>query len=120
MITAEKTNPILIIDDEIQILKLLAKSLMKDGYSVEFADDGEKGIDKIKSNKYSLVFTDLKMPGISGKEVLKYIRNIQNKLTPVVGMSGTPWLLQQNDFDAVLVKPFSIKEFLRVTRQFAA
>ncbi len=120
MNTAEKTYPILIIDDELHILNLLAKSLTKDGYSVESAENGEKGIKKIKSNKYSLILTDLKMPGISGKEVLRYIRNIQNKLTPVVGMSGTPWLLQQSDFDAVLIKPFSIKELLSVAKQFAA
>jgi DNA-binding response OmpR family regulator len=109
---------ILVIDDEQPILNLLAKSLTKNGYTVDSAENGEKGIEKIESNDYSLIFTDMKMPGLSGEQVLQYLRIIQKNLTPVVGMSGTPWLLEQCDFDAVLAKPFSMKELLKITKQF--
>ncbi|MCK5313379.1 MAG: response regulator [Desulfobacteraceae bacterium] len=112
------SNPILVIDDEQPILNLLAKSLTRNGYTVDTVESGEKGIEKIEANNYSLIFTDMKMPGLSGEQVLQYLKYIQKNVTPVVGMSGTPWLLEQCDFDAVLPKPFSMKELLKITHQF--
>jgi len=53
---------------------------------------------------YDLILTDIKMPGISGDEVLGQVKS-QNKYSiPVIGMSGTPWLLEQSNFDAVIAK----------------
>ncbi len=118
MNTAPDLNPILIIDDEVPILDLLSKSLTRNGYDVDAVENGEKGIEKIESNDYSLIFTDIKMPGLSGEQVLQYSKNIQNSPTPIVGMSGTAWLLEQNDFDAILPKPFSMKKLLKVVRKF--
>jgi len=92
--------------------------LSRNGYIVDTAANGEKGIKKIESNEYSLVLTDIKMPGISGEQVLYYLRNKIKKSTPVIGMSGTPWLLDQSDYDAVLPKPCSMKEALDLIRQF--
>jgi len=111
------SKTILVIDDEQPILNLLAKSLSKNGYAVDSAKSGEKGIEKIEANNYSLIFTDMKMPGLSGKQVLQYLRSIQKNVTPIVGMSGTPWMFEQCDFDAVLKKPFSMEELLTITRQ---
>ncbi len=111
-------NPILIIDDEVPILNLLSKILTRNGYNVDIVESGEKGIKKIESNNYSLIFTDIKMPGLSGEQVLQYSKNIRKNLTPVVGMSGTPWLLSQSNFDYVLAKPFLMKDLLEVVRQF--
>ena len=120
MSTAPNLKLILIIDDEPLILNLLSKSLTINGYTVDTAENGEKGIKKIESNNYSLILTDMKMPGLSGEQVLQYSKNIRKNVTPVVGMSGTPWLLDQSDFDSVLAKPFSMKDLLKVTRQFIA
>lgn len=117
MNTTPNLNPILIIDDELPILNLLSLSLTRNGYTVDTAENGEKGIKKIESNNYSLIFTDLKMPGMSGEQVLQYSKKVRKNLTPVVGMSGTPWLLDQSDFDFVLAKPFFMKDLLTITRQ---
>ncbi len=111
------SKSILVIDDEQPILNLLAKSLTKNGYAVDSAENGEMGIEKIESNDYNLIFTDMRMPGLSGEEVLKHLRSMRKNLTPVVGMSGTPWLLEQIDFDAVLAKPFSMEELLNITKK---
>lgn len=109
---------ILIIDDEPGILKLMETILSQNGYVVDTAENGEDGIQKIEKNKYSLIFTDIKMPGISGNHVLKYLRDKSpQKDTPIIGMSGTPWLLDQDDFDAVLEKPYSLKETLDLVSQ---
>jgi len=101
---------ILIIDDEPMILKLLSIILCDIGFKVDVATSGEAGIKKIELNGYDLILTDIKMPEISGEDVLKYSRNSKNPSTPIIGMSGTPWLLNSSLFNAVLEKPFLKKE----------
>jgi len=51
-----------------------------------------------------VILTDIKMPGIFGDQILDYLRNKIKKSTPNIGMSGTPWLLAESQFDAVLSK----------------
>ncbi len=111
------TNPILVIDDEASIIMLLEKTLSRNGYAVDTAANGEEGIQKITNNEYSLILTDIKMPGIPGDQVLDHLRNKIKKSTPIVGMSGTPWLLDQIGFDAVLPKPYHMKELLDLISQ---
>ncbi len=112
-------KPILVIDDEVPILKLMTRSLSKHGYVVDTASNGEDGIQKIEENDYSLILTDIKMPGISGNQLCDHVRNTTEKTTPIVGMSGTPWLLNQSGFDAVLQKPSSLKDTLDLIKRFA-
>ena len=111
------TKPILVIDDEASLLMLLKRILSRNGYAVDTAMNGEEGIQKITNNEYSLILTDIKMSGISGDQVLDHLRNKIKKLTPIVGMSGTPWLLDQIGFDAVLTKPYYMKELLDLISQ---
>lgn len=109
--------PILVIDDEYTILEILSRSLQLMGYNVEKADSGLKGIEKLSENEYCLVFTDYIMPDKDGKEILEYTRK-QQKQTPVVGMSGSPWLLENNGFDAVLPKPFMLDDVRELAQRF--
>jgi CheY-like chemotaxis protein len=111
-------TPILVIDDEPSILKLMTRSLSKNGYTVDTASNGEEGIKKIEANDYSLILTDIKMPGISGRQIFDHLRNKTKKTTPIVGMSGTPWLLNQSGFDGVLQKPSLLKDMLDLIRRF--
>lgn len=115
-----KIDPILVIDDETSILKIVERALSRNGYDTDTAASGEEGIRKIEANDYSLILTDIKMSGISGDQVLDYLRNTIKKSTPVVGMSGTPWLLEDKGFDAVLSKPYQIKELMDLICQFIA
>lgn len=117
METQTTKKPILIIDDEASILQVLEKSLFKKGYRVETAATGEEGIRKIENHEYSLILTDIKMPDVSGDQVFDHLRNKIKKATPIVAMSGTPWLMGQSDFDAVLLKPYQIKELLKLIHQ---
>jgi len=110
-------NQILVIDDEAPILNMLKLKLTRTGFLVDTAESGEEGLAKINSIKYSLILTDIKMPGVSGDQILHYVKNEKKSPIPVVGMSGTPWLLDQNDFDAVLSKPCSLKETVEVINQ---
>ncbi len=109
-------SPILIIDDSYPVLKVLSRSLQSMGYEVDKASDGDIGTKKIDKKNYGLIITDFLMPGKSGAEVLEHSEKCHNEIH-VVGMSGTPWLLEGIGFDAVLSKPFSIVELFNLTKQ---
>lgn len=100
---------ILVIDDEKSIARMLFQALTKYGYNVETATGGQEGIKKFDQGFADLVITDVLMPGINGNDVARHIRNSSRKSTPIIGISGTPWFLENDDFDVVLSKPFSIK-----------
>jgi DNA-binding response OmpR family regulator len=104
-----KMHTVLIIDDEKSILHVLAIVLTKFGFNVETASDGLEGIKKFDECNFDVVITDICMPALDGNGVVRHIRNSQRRSTPVIGISGTPWLLENSDFDAVLSKPASIK-----------
>lgn len=100
-------HKILIIDDEPGILEILSGILTRKGVDVHTSASGEQGIQELRAHSYDIIITDLKMPGMSGNDVLEQVRKIKGKGLPVVAMSGTPWLQGDSDFDGVLTKPFS-------------
>lgn len=100
---------ILIIEDEKALLGMIKMALTKLGHDVETAGDGEEGVRKFSEKPFDLVITDIRMPRLDGRGVLRYIRNSERRLTPVIGISGTPWMLEDDEFDAVLQKPFMIQ-----------
>jgi len=61
---------ILIIEDDKFLRELIVKKLVKEGYEISEAVDGEEGIKKVKEEKPDLVLLDLILPGIDGFEVL--------------------------------------------------
>ena len=61
---------ILIIDDERAIRNSLGEILTDEGYEVDVAEDGTKGLAMVDKEKYSIIFCDIKMPGMDGIEVL--------------------------------------------------
>ena len=111
---------VLVIDDEESILLMITIALAKFGFTVEIATDGSEGIKKFFEGNYGLVITDIQMPGPDGNDVVRHIRNSNRKSTPVIGISGTPWLLKNSDFDAVLPKPSSIKTLVDTAKNLMA
>jgi DNA-binding response OmpR family regulator len=104
---------ILVVDDEEFILQLLMIGLNRYGFNVETAVDGTGGIQKFDEGHFDVVITDLCMPGVDGNDLAKYIRNSERQSTPIIGISGTPWLTEKSVFNAVLSKPFSIQSILK-------
>ncbi|MBR3813921.1 MAG: sigma-54-dependent Fis family transcriptional regulator [Spirochaetaceae bacterium] len=78
---------ILIIDDEKNIREGLAAALEMDGYNVVLAPDGETGLQLVGRGDIDLVITDLRMPGISGEEVLAKVTSESPGL-PVIVLTG--------------------------------
>lgn len=67
-------NQVLIIEDEIVTAEAVKEALALDDISADIASDGKSGLEKFVSNNYDLILLDLKMPGLSGDEVLSEIR----------------------------------------------
>lgn len=80
---------ILIIEDEAAIRRVLGKILREesDTYTVDEAEDGASGLDKIKAEDYDLVVCDIKMPKMDGVEVLEAAKKIKPEV-PFVMISG--------------------------------
>jgi CheY-like chemotaxis protein len=109
---------ILVIDDEKGITTLIEETLRIFGHRVEVARDGQEGIRKFDRNRYDLVITDIRMPGLDGNGVARHIRGSDKRSTPIIGMSGTPWLLENSDFDMVLAKPFPLARLIESLQSF--
>ena len=71
-------NSILIVDDDEIILRELSELLNQDGHQIETASTGEEALEHIEKSSYDIIFTDLKMPGMDGLELLLQIK----KTTP--------------------------------------
>ena len=109
-------STILVIDDEKGILQIMHEALTTYGHKVETADDGLEGIRKFDDGSFDIVITDVRMPVIDGNGVAEHIRKSEKQFIPVIGISGTPWLLEADNFDMVLSKPFPLKQLLNCIR----
>ena len=78
---------ILIVDDEATIRASLKESLNNDGYKVEVAETGEEALARCHGTNFDLIITDLRLPGVSGLEILQALRN-QGNHTPVIMMTA--------------------------------
>lgn len=80
-------SKILVIDDERSIRNTLKDILEYEKYKVDVAEDGMKGLEKVKGAEYDIILCDIKMPGMDGIEVLQKLTE-QTPDTPVVMISG--------------------------------
>ena len=80
---------ILVIDDEAVLRQTLARVLQKAGFEVTTAENGEQGLDFLKTTNFDMIYMDLRMPGMAGMEVLKLIHTSYPSL-PVVLFTAQP------------------------------
>ncbi|HUW72168.1 MAG TPA: response regulator [Candidatus Humimicrobiaceae bacterium] len=81
---------ILLIEDEEIMIDLLQKKLIKEGYDVSVARDGEKGLEAMKEVKPSLVLLDIVMPKMGGLEVMEeMVKDKELKKIPVIVVSNS-------------------------------
>lgn len=78
---------ILVVDDDPVVSKSIGRVLAGKGYAVISAQNGEEALSKLGSETYDVVFTDIKMPGMSGLEVAERVKASQPWL-PVVIVTG--------------------------------
>ncbi len=111
-------NPrILIVEDDADINRLLYKILKKNNYAPEQAFSGTEARLMLRSSAYDLILLDLMLPGMTGEEVLDYIRNDRKLSVPVMILSAKGSLkdrvgLLMDGADDYLIKPFEPEEVL--------
>jgi excisionase family DNA binding protein len=85
-------NAVLIVDDEVAVCSLLRRIVESKGYSVVVVNSGEKAVEVLDRQQFSLIFLDLMLPGLSGAEVLRHLKAIKSDavVTIVSGYGESP------------------------------
>ncbi len=116
---------ILIVDDDVLMLKALKFRMNKDGYEVDTAEDGRKAIECIDSSEYDLVLTDVMLPFKNGLDIVQHIKSDTSKKTKVVILTAVGVENAVTDgfamgADEYITKPFSPSELsIRVKKLLA-
>lgn len=112
----QKSNSkkILIVDDNPNMSMLLSDILEIFEFQGFHAEDGVDALDKLKTDDYAMVFTDLRMPKMDGIDLLKAIKNEHPEM-PVVVITGyslgeTQNILLAQKADGLLNKPFKVND----------
>ena len=116
--TTNKTKTILIVEDELDIIKLLEARLKKNGYEVVSAKSGYEALYKYLRIRPSLILLDIMIPNLDGNEVCREIRReICDEKTPIIMLTA-----KKEDFDRIkgrvvgatvyMTKPFEIEMLL--------
>ena len=118
-----KAKRILVIDDDIDVLRTTSKTLQDAGYTVEQAEGGRQGLERIWHGDPDLVVLDVMMPGLNGWDVLQAIRGDQaTAKLPVIMLT----VLSQEEHvaagwelgaDFYLTKPFSPAHLIDVVKR---
>ena len=114
---------ILIIDDDAGIRESLSLILGDAGYQVDTVESGEQGIERVRNNKYDLIFLDIKMAGMNGIETLREIRKMGKKIPVYIITAFQREYFRQlegakqdgMDFE-VIEKPFDRKRLLSLVK----
>ena len=106
---------VLVIEDELDLIRALVQSLREEGYAVDQAIDGREGLSKAEACEYDAIVLDLMLPDLSGLDLLRKLR--QSRKTPVLILTardGVSDRVQGLDAgaDDYLVKPFELSELL--------
>jgi CheY-like chemotaxis protein len=110
----KKKLKILVVDDEITVCKSIRQAIVSEEYEVDMALSGEEALKKTDANGYDLVITDLMMPGISGLDLLKSLKETRPDII-IIMVTGYPTIktavesVKRGAFD-YLPKPFTPAE----------
>ncbi len=110
---------VLIVDDEIHIIHVVAIKLRNNGYEVIAAENGEEALKLACEDKPDIIVTDFQMPVMTGLELVRQLRsNEATKDVPVIMLTARGFAVQDKEIEDLeisefLSKPFSPKELLR-------
>jgi CheY-like chemotaxis protein len=114
---------LLVVDDEPEVLNLLVPFLKKQGYTVSEAQDGDQALEKILTERPNIVVLDVMMPGLSGWEISRYVRE-RSELDPVriimatgIGKDTNAATSPLYGADAYIDKPFRLDALHRTVKE---
>ena len=103
---------ILIIEDDEEMRALLRDSLVEDGIEFDSAENGSEAIQKLVEEPFDLVITDIRMPGLTGLDILPWIKRLQPETFVVVITAFGSEEVRRKSFDrgamAYLEKPINM------------
>ncbi len=122
----ESTIPIrvLLVDDEEDFLAAIRRPLLRRGFEVSTAPDGEKGLELVTARTFDVVVLDVRMPGLNGEQVFHEIKKLRPGL-PVVILTGHGTIQEafrtsrEGVFD-YLAKPCAVDELVEVLQRATA
>ena len=108
-------NKILIVDDDVEIRKVIGIYLENEGYEILKAENGEQALKLIAENEVALVLLDIMMPGMNGTEVCMKIR--EDSIMPIIFLSAKSEDLDKiqglaSGADDYITKPFNAMELI--------
>jgi two-component system alkaline phosphatase synthesis response regulator PhoP len=111
---------ILLVEDDPSIVIGLRMNLEREGYLVELAEDGQRGLDRARSGEFDLMILDIMLPKLNGYEVLDALRR-ERSTTPVLLLSARSAEMDKVmgldlGADDYIPKPFSVAELLARVR----
>jgi two-component system phosphate regulon response regulator OmpR len=106
---------VLIVDDDVELCRLLSERLSSEGFALEAVHDGARGLDRVLSQAHDFVILDLMLPGMGGLDVLRRVR--QHSAVPVLiltarGEDVDRILGLEIGADDYLPKPFNPRELV--------
>jgi DNA-binding response OmpR family regulator len=106
---------VLIVDDDVELCRLLGERLSSEGFALEAVHDGQRGLERVLSQDHALVILDLMLPGMGGLDVLRRVRN--HSPVPVLiltarGEDVDRILGLEIGADDYLPKPFNPRELI--------
>jgi DNA-binding NtrC family response regulator len=115
----EEKKRILVVDDDVGILRVFKRILEKEGYIVETAETGKDAIEKIKNEKFNVCLIDVRLPDMDGTELLRKMANDSETIKIIVtGFSTEEVGKKAADYgaDDFLVKPIRADELIATVR----
>jgi DNA-binding response OmpR family regulator len=108
---------VLLVDDDITILRTLKKILEKEGYAVETAETGSDALKKIKKRSFNVCLVDVKLPDMDGTDLLLKIDSPTVKII-ITGYSSEEIGIKAADYgaDDYLIKPVKAEELINTVR----
>ena len=115
-----KSQRLLIVDDELTVRESLQRWFEEDGYKVDVAEDAYKALEKIEKESYGIVLLDIKMPGMDGLELQSKIKTtspdtIAIIMTAYASVDTAITALKQGAYDYI-IKPFNPEDLSRLVR----
>lgn len=110
---------LLVVEDDAMVRDVVVRSARKRGLEVDEADGGGPAMTLLASNDYDVVITDLKMPGISGLEIVEHIRDghPETALIVITGFADDGVDERVSEAGALLLrKPFDMEGLLEALR----
>ena len=109
---------VMVVEDEEPLRKMIAEVLERDGYRVQQCEGGQQAIDMMKVKRFDAIITDLKMPGIGGKELYTFVQKYYPNLARrVLFITGDVLSVDTQSFfkitgNVYIEKPFEIEVLL--------